>query len=117
MDKLEAPLEVPRFAALVSDDLLPEYKSIGEFYQETLKGEYKYQVRNFKLAHLVPFQGLHILHGKHGDALFHKDSIGQQFQSSDDAWDDNDMTAIPDLNSAMKGKLISSSNRSTLLTC
>jgi len=47
MDKLEAPLEVPRFEGLVSDDLLPQYKSIGEFYQATLVGEYQFQVRNF----------------------------------------------------------------------
>jgi len=59
----------------------------------------------------VSFQGLHILHGKHGDALFHQDLIGQQFQSGDDAWDDDNMTAIPDLNSAVKGKLSSSAIR------
>jgi len=53
----------------------------------------------------VPFQGLHILHKKHGDALFHKDSIGQQFQTEDGSWYGDEMTAIPDLESAVKGNL------------
>jgi len=40
MDKLEAPLKPPGSASLVPDDLLPQYQSIGEFYQATLTGEY-----------------------------------------------------------------------------
>ena len=39
MDKLEAPLKAPESASL-APDLLPQYQSIGEFYQETLVGEY-----------------------------------------------------------------------------
>ncbi|KAF9070234.1 ferritin-like-domain-containing protein [Rhodocollybia butyracea] len=80
---LEAPLEVPKFG--VFRGILPEYHSIGEFYQALLAG-------------------LKIISDKYdaeGRVLFQPDSEGQQFHTADGSWYDDAMIRITDLKSAV----------------
>jgi len=87
--KLEEPIPEFKFFALDAN-ILPEYHSIGEFYEATLTG-------------------LKILYEKYkseGKELFDPKTISKQFQTADGSWYDDDMTVIHDLDSAVKAMTI-----------
>ncbi|KAG8856460.1 hypothetical protein FRB96_006426 [Tulasnella sp. 330] len=78
---LEAPI-VPTMMRVMGN-ILPEYHSIGEFYESTMDGE-----------------ELDKEYKSRGESIFNPDTIGKQFQTADGSWYDEDMTVIRDIESA-----------------
>ncbi|KAF8201995.1 ferritin-like-domain-containing protein [Mycena galopus ATCC 62051] len=80
--RLEEPIS--RLALTEPRDLLPEYHSIGEFYEETLRG---LRILNQKFE-------------EEGKQLFLTHTCAKQFQTADGSWYDDDMMIIDSIQSA-----------------
>jgi len=81
---LEAP--TPQMMANFAANLLPDYHTIGEFYEETIRG-LRILDKKFK---------------EEGKALFDPATVPFQFNSHDGSWHAEDMTAIADFQTALK---------------
>jgi hypothetical protein len=80
--------------------LLPEYRSIGQFYEETMKGRCSSRKSKRAVAEFVFIQGMDVLSDNLGDKLFDPSTVTKQFQTADGSWYDGDMTAISDIDTA-----------------
>jgi hypothetical protein len=92
-------------------NILPEYHSIGEFYEATLTGRFQHAERNVCMLTSIfnGLTGIKLLHKKYkdeGKELFHPSTFSKQFQTADGSRYDDDTTVIHDLESVVNAMTI-----------
>jgi len=86
--ELEAPVQVVKVGVLAN--ILPDYHSIGDFYEATMEG----------------LKELDQEYKSRGENLFDPATFSKQFQTADGSWYDEDMTVIRDIDNAVAAMTI-----------
>jgi len=92
-------------------NVLDDYGSIGELYQETLNGSFQAIIRNDESLTSVSngMTGIKIINQTYKDQkkpLFLESSFTKQFQTADGSWYDDEMTVIRDIDDAVESMTI-----------